>query len=113
MLRYMRALMDKDLALDKAMIPLGSCTMKLNATAEMIPVTWPEFAEYASLRAEGSGRRLSSDDPRSRRQTLLRSLAMMPSPCSPMPASQGEYAGLLTIRNYHDCAMAKRTATCA
>ena len=44
MLRYMRSLSDKDLALDRSMIPLGSCTMKLNATSEMIPITWPEFA---------------------------------------------------------------------
>src|SRR5690606_19777560 len=45
MLRYLRSLADKDLALDRTMIPLGSCTMKLNATAEMIPITWPEFAQ--------------------------------------------------------------------
>ena len=45
MLRYMRRLADRDLALDRAMIPLGSCTMKLNATAEMMPMTWPEFAD--------------------------------------------------------------------
>ncbi len=46
MLRYMRTLADKDLAMDRTMIPLGSCTMKLNATAEMIPVTWPELCRY-------------------------------------------------------------------
>ena len=51
MLRYMRSLADKDLALDRTMIPLGSCTMKLNATAEMIPVTWPEFAQHPSAGA--------------------------------------------------------------
>ena len=45
MTRYMRRLADRDLALDRAMIPLGSCTMKLNATAEMMPITWPEFAD--------------------------------------------------------------------
>ncbi len=45
MTRYMRRLADRDLALDRAMIPLGSCTMKLNATAEMLPITWPEFSE--------------------------------------------------------------------
>ena len=44
MLRYLRKLADKDIALDRAMIPLGSCTMKLNATAEMLPITWPEFS---------------------------------------------------------------------
>ena len=51
MLRYIRSLADKDLALDRSMIPLGSCTMKLNATSEMIPITWPEFAQHASVRA--------------------------------------------------------------
>ena len=51
MLRYLRRLADRDLALDRAMIPLGSCTMKLNATSEMIPVTWPEFGDAASVRA--------------------------------------------------------------
>src|SRR5690606_27844591 len=49
LLRYMRALSDKDLAMDRTMIPLGSCTMKLNATAEMIPITWPEFANIHPL----------------------------------------------------------------
>ena len=51
MLRYLRRLADKDVALDRSMIPLGSCTMKLNATSEMIPVTWREFARPASVRA--------------------------------------------------------------
>ena len=51
LLRYMRSLADRDLALDRSMIPLGSCTMKLNATAEMIPITWPEFAKRSSVRA--------------------------------------------------------------
>ena len=55
MLRYLRRLQAKDIALDRAMIPLGSCTMKLNATAEMIPVTWPEFADAAPVRAAGPG----------------------------------------------------------
>ena len=51
MLRYIRSLSDKDLALDRSMIPLGSCTMKLNATSEMIPITWPEFAQHPPVRA--------------------------------------------------------------
>jgi glycine dehydrogenase len=55
MMRYMRRLSDRDLALDRAMIPLGSCTMKLNAAAEMMPITWPEFGSAASLRAGRSG----------------------------------------------------------
>ena len=59
LLRYMRKLSDRDLALDRAMIPLGSCTMKLNATAEMIPLTWPEFGTSASVRAARAGRGLS------------------------------------------------------
>ena len=58
MTRYMRRLADRDLALDRAMIPLGSCTMKLNATAEMLPITWPEFARNAPVRAGRSGARL-------------------------------------------------------
>ncbi len=58
MLRYMRKLSDRDLALDRAMIPLGSCTMKLNATTEMMPLTWPEFAHAAPVRPARAGRRL-------------------------------------------------------
>ena len=59
MLRYMRRLADRDLALDRSMIPLGSCTMKLNATAEMIPVTWPEFGRIHPFAPAEPGRRLS------------------------------------------------------
>ena len=51
MLRYLRRLADRDLALDRTMIPLGSCTMKLNATSEMEPITWPEFARHPPVRA--------------------------------------------------------------
>ena len=58
MLRYLRRLADRDLALDRTMIPLGSCTMKLNATTEMMPITWPEFANDAPVRTRRSGRRL-------------------------------------------------------
>ena len=61
MLRYLRSLADKDLALDRTMIPLGSCTMKLNATGEMIPVTWPEFAQHPSVRA-GRRRRAATSE---------------------------------------------------
>ncbi len=66
MLRYLRRLADKDIALDRAMIPLGSCTMKLNATSEMIPVTWPRVRAHASVRAAGADGRLSRDDRRAR-----------------------------------------------
>ena len=59
MLRYMRKLSDRDLALDRAMIPLGSCTMKLNATTEMMPLTWPEFASLHPFAPARAGRRLS------------------------------------------------------
>ncbi len=60
MLRYMRSLADKDLAMDRTMIPLGSCTMKLNATAEMIPVTWPEFGNIHPLAPADADRRATS-----------------------------------------------------
>ncbi len=62
MLRYLRSLSDKDLALDRSMIPLGSCTMKLNATSEMLPVTWPEFGPHPPVRAGRADRRLPRDD---------------------------------------------------
>ena len=55
MMRYMRRLSDRDLALDRAMIPLGSCTMKLNAAAEMMPITWPEFGVLHPFAPRGSG----------------------------------------------------------
>ena len=70
MMRYMRRLSDRDLALDRAMIPLGSCTMKLNAAAEMMPITWPEFGVTAPLRAARSGGGLSRGDRRSVGQAL-------------------------------------------
>ncbi len=60
LLRYMRKLADRDLALDRAMIPLGSCTMKLNATTEMIPVTWPEFGALHPFAPAEQARRLSA-----------------------------------------------------
>ena len=66
MLRYLRRLADKDVALDRAMIPLGSCTMKLNATTEMEPVTWPEFADDPPVRPPRPGRGLPGADPRAR-----------------------------------------------
>ena len=100
MLRYMRSLADKDLALDRTMIPLGSCTMKLNATSEMIPVTWPEFANIHPL--------APSDQTEGYRQ-LIAGLEQMLVECTgydavslqPNSGAQGEYAGLLAIRAYH------------
>ena len=101
MLRYMRALMDKDLALDKAMIPLGSCTMKLNATVEMIPVTWPEFANIHPFapkeQAEGYLQMI-----RDLEEKLVKITGYAAVSVQPNAGSQGEYAGLLVIRAYHD-----------
>ncbi|MCA3243103.1 MAG: aminomethyl-transferring glycine dehydrogenase [Rubrivivax sp.] len=99
MLRYIRSLSDKDLALDRSMIPLGSCTMKLNATSEMIPVTWPEFAQvhpfapaaqlagYAELDAQLRG-------------WLTQATGYAGISLQPNAGSQGEYAGLLAIRGW-------------
>ena len=100
MLRYLRRLADKDLALDRSMIPLGSCTMKLNATSEMIPVTWREFSAMHPFapadQAEGY-------------IEMIRELEAMLCACTgydavslqPNAGSQGEFAGLLAIEAYH------------
>jgi glycine dehydrogenase len=100
MLRYLRRLADRDLALDRTMIPLGSCTMKLNATAEMEPITWPEFGRmhpYAPLEQARGYVELFDD--------LERWLAEITGydavSLQPNAGSQGEYAGLLAIRKYH------------
>ncbi len=100
LLRYMRSLADKDLAMDRTMIPLGSCTMKLNATAEMIPVTWPEFANIHPLAPAEQTRGY---------EELIAGLEAMLAECTgydavslqPNSGAQGEYAGLLAIRAYH------------
>jgi glycine dehydrogenase len=101
MLRYLRRLADKDLALDRTMIPLGSCTMKLNATSEMIPITWPEFAHihpfapqdqlqgYAQLNEQLCA-------------WLSQATGYAGISLQPNAGSQGEYAGLLIIRAYHE-----------
>jgi glycine dehydrogenase len=100
MLRYLRSLADKDLALDRSMIPLGSCTMKLNATSEMIPITWPEFAQphpfapadqlqgYALLNEQLTG-------------WLCQATGYAGISLQANAGSQGEYAGLLAIRGWH------------
>jgi len=101
MLRYLRRLADRDLALDRTMIPLGSCTMKLNATSEMLAVTWPEFA------------RLHPFAPLDQAQGYLQLFAELESwlcditgydavSLQPNAGSQGELAGLLAIRKYHE-----------
>ncbi|MDE1893422.1 MAG: aminomethyl-transferring glycine dehydrogenase [Pseudomonadota bacterium] len=100
LLRYMRSLADKDLAMDRTMIPLGSCTMKLNATAEMIPVTWPEF---------GNIHPLAPASQTAGYKELIEGLEAMLAECTgydavslqPNSGAQGEYAGLLAIRAYH------------
>jgi len=100
MLRYLRLLADKDLALDRSMIPLGSCTMKLNATSEMLPVTWPEF---------GTLHPFAPDDQTRGYQALVGELERMLAAVTgydavslqPNAGSQGEYAGLLMIDEYH------------
>jgi glycine dehydrogenase len=100
MLRYLRRLADKDIALDRAMIPLGSCTMKLNATSEMIPVTWPAFGALHPFapadQAEGYAL-LAADLER----MLCAATGYAAVSLQPNAGSQGEYAGLLAIQAYH------------
>ncbi len=100
LLRYMRSLADKDLAMDRTMIPLGSCTMKLNATAEMIPVTWPEFAAIHPLvphrQAQGYKELVEGLEAMLVEITGYDAVSLQPN-----SGAQGEYAGLLAIRAYH------------
>jgi glycine dehydrogenase len=100
MLRYLRRLADMDIALDRSMIPLGSCTMKLNAAAEMEPVTWPEFAglhPFAPARQSAGYRELISG----LEQALAEITGYAAVSVQPNAGSQGELAGLLAIRAYH------------
>src|SRR5579859_115544 len=100
MLRYMRKLSDRDLALDRAMIPLGSCTMKLNATTEMIPLTWPEFATLHPFAPpeQAKGYHVLF----ARLQKWLCDITGYDAiSLQPNSGAQGEYAGLLAIRAYH------------
>ncbi len=100
MMRYLRSLADKDIALDRSMIPLGSCTMKLNAAAEMEPITWTEFSKqhpFAPASDTPGLRRLISD-----LQTWLTGITGYDEiSLQPNAGSQGEYAGLLAIQAYH------------
>ena len=101
MMRYMRRLADRDLALDRAMIPLGSCTMKLNAAAEMMPLSWPEFANIHPLAPSDQvvGYTELVEDLSDKLCLITGYDAMSMQPNS---GAQGEYAGLLTINAYHD-----------
>ena len=100
MLRYLRSLSDKDIALDRSMIPLGSCTMKLNATTEMAVVTWPEFASLHPFvpldQAEGYRELIRSLEAWLAEITGYDAVSLQPN-----AGSQGELAGLLAIRGYH------------
>ncbi len=100
MMRYMRRLSDRDLALDRAMIPLGSCTMKLNAAAEMMPVTWPEFGSLHPFipadQALGYAGVITDLSAKLCQITGYDAMSMQPN-----SGAQGEYAGLLTIAAYH------------
>jgi glycine dehydrogenase len=101
MLRYIRVLSDRDLALDRTMIPLGSCTMKLNATSEMIPITWPEFNSihpFAPVsQSQGYTKLIDSLSQWLTSVTGYDAVSLQPN-----AGSQGEFAGLLAIRNYLD-----------
>jgi glycine dehydrogenase len=100
MLRYIRALSDKDLALDRSMIPLGSCTMKLNATSEMIPITWPEFANIHPFAPAGQLQGYRELDEQLR-AWLCQATGYAGISLQPNAGSQGEYAGLLAIQAWH------------
>jgi glycine dehydrogenase len=101
MLRYIRMLSDKDLALDRSMIPLGSCTMKLNATSEMIPITWPEFANIHPF-CPADQRQGYAELDAQLRAWLCAATGYAGISLQPNAGSQGEYAGLLVIKAYHE-----------
>ncbi|MBB4220962.1 aminomethyl-transferring glycine dehydrogenase [Variovorax guangxiensis] len=101
MLRYIRSLSDKDLALDRSMIPLGSCTMKLNATSEMIPITWPEFANIHPFAPADQLQGYAQLDAQLR-AWLCEATGYAGISLQPNAGSQGEYAGLLAIKSFHE-----------
>jgi glycine dehydrogenase len=100
MLRYLRRLADRDLALDRTMIPLGSCTMKLNGTAEMTPLTWPGFADMHPFapadQAQGYAEMIADLEAKLAAISGYDAVSLQPN-----SGAQGEYAGLLAIRAYH------------
>lgn len=101
MLRYIRQLSDKDLALDRSMIPLGSCTMKLNATSEMIPITWPEFAQVHPFAPQDQLQGYAQLD-QQLTAWLCQATGYAGVSLQPNAGSQGEYAGLLIIKAWHE-----------
>ena len=101
MLRYIRMLSDKDLALDRSMIPLGSCTMKLNATSEMIPITWPEFANIHPFAPQDQLQGYAELDEQLR-DWLCQATGYAGISLQPNAGSQGEYAGLLVIKAFFE-----------
>ncbi|MFZ1426129.1 MAG: aminomethyl-transferring glycine dehydrogenase, partial [Geminicoccaceae bacterium] len=111
MLRYLRRLQAKDIALDRAMIPLGSCTMKLNATTEMLPVTWPEFASLHPFappdQAAGYQALFHDLEAWLKEITGFDAVSLQPN-----AGSQGEYAGLLAIRAWHDSRRERARTIC-
>jgi glycine dehydrogenase len=100
MLRYLRRLSDFDLALDRSMIPLGSCTMKLNATSEMMPITWPEFADIHPFCPADQRAGYAELDVQLR-AWLCQATGYADISLQPNAGSQGEYAGMLAIRRFH------------
>ncbi len=111
MLRYLKRLENKDLSLAHAMIPLGSCTMKLNATAEMMPVTWPEFAELHPFcpwdQARGYHQLIGELEDMLKSLTGFAAVSLQPN-----AGSQGEYAGLLAIKGWHERQGATQRRVC-
>jgi glycine dehydrogenase len=111
MLRYLKQLENKDLALNQSMIPLGSCTMKLNATSEMIPITWPEFAllhPFAPA-AQAQGYKAMIDE----LESWLCAITGFDAICmQPNSGAQGEYAGLMAITRYHQSRHQPRRTLC-
>lgn len=111
MMRYMRQLADRDLALDRCMIPLGSCTMKLNATAEMMPVSWPEFANIHPFapkdQTTGYRKMIAQLENMLAQTTGYAAVSLQPN-----AGSQGEFAGLLAITRYHESRGQKQRNIC-
>jgi glycine dehydrogenase len=100
MMRYIRSLERKDIGLDTSMIPLGTCTMKLNAATEMLPITWEHFSRvhpFAPLdQAQGYAQVVTELE-----QALAEITGLRPCPLQPNSGAQGEFAGLMVIRAYH------------